>query len=92
MAQYAAKHPKHIEGFCASMIRMIPELLKKIEVLKKQIDARGALPDALQKNLDAWYKVELTYTSNALEGNTLTRQETALLIEKGITPEGKTME
>ncbi len=73
------------------MVRMIQELLPKIAELKKQIDARGALSDALQKNLDAWYKVELTYTSNALEGNTLTRQETALLIEKGITPEGKTI-
>ena len=39
--------------------------------------------------LDAWYDVELTYTSNALEGNTLTRSETAVVLEKGITVSGK---
>ena len=45
----------------------------------------------LIKNLDQWFKVELTYTSNAIEGNTLSRQETALVVEKGITVEGKTV-
>ena len=35
--------------------------------------------------------VMLTYTSNAIEGNTLTHGETALLIEKGITVGGKSI-
>jgi Fic family protein len=35
------------------------------------------------------YDVELTYTSNAIEGNTLTLRETAELIEHGITVGGK---
>ncbi len=39
--------------------------------------------------LAAWYDVELTYTSNAIEGNTLTRSETAIVLEKGITVGGK---
>lgn len=65
-------------------------LLTKIDELKEKLP-KGPLDPALQKNLDAWYAVELTYTSNAIEGNTLTRQETALVIEKGITPEGKTL-
>ncbi|MEQ1930553.1 MAG: Fic family protein [Parvularculaceae bacterium] len=39
--------------------------------------------------LERWYGVELTYTSNAIEGNTLTRAETALVLEKGITATGK---
>jgi Fic family protein len=39
--------------------------------------------------LAQWYDVELTYTSNAIEGNTLTRSETALVLEKGITVGGK---
>ncbi|MGQ9366935.1 Fic family protein [Azospirillum sp. ST 5-10] len=38
---------------------------------------------------DAWFDVELTYTSNAIEGGTLTRRETALVIEKEITVGGK---
>lgn len=39
--------------------------------------------------LDAWIDVELTYTSNAIEGNTLTRSETALVLDKGLTVSGK---
>lgn len=65
------------------------ELQKKIAEKKAEIDALGPLDPALLKNLDDWYRVELTYTSNALEGNTLTRQETALVIEKDISIEGK---
>ena len=38
--------------------------------------------------LEAWYDVELDYTSNAIDGNTLTRQETALVLEKGLTVRG----
>ncbi|MFZ5376355.1 MAG: Fic family protein [Patescibacteria group bacterium] len=38
-----------------------------------------------------WFSIELTYTSNALEGNTLTRAETALVIENGLTTAGKTI-
>ncbi len=37
----------------------------------------------------SWYDVELTYTSNAIEGNTLTRVETAIVLDKGITIGGK---
>jgi len=34
---------------------------------------------------------ELTYNSNAIEGNTLSLEETSLIINDGITPEGKTL-
>ena len=59
--------------------------LKKIDELKAEIEKLGPLDPALVKNLDGWYRVELTYTSNAIEGNTLTLRETAELIEHGIT-------
>lgn len=58
---------------------------------KQQLERFQPLPPELLKNLDQWYMVELTYTSNAIEGNTLSRIETALVIEKGITVEGKTI-
>lgn len=57
--------------------------------LKAQLDALRPFPPALLDNLEKWFEVELTYSSNAIEGNTLTRQETALVIEKGITVGGK---
>lgn len=60
------------------------------------IDARRDRLQALRRTkskglraLDRWYAVELTYTSNAIEGNTLTRQETALVLDKGLAVEGK---
>ena len=34
-------------------------------------------------------RIDITYTSNAIEGNTLTAGETALVLEKGITISGK---
>jgi len=64
---------------------------ERLNNLKKQLDFYKPFPDEIIKNLDEWYKVELTYTSNAIEGNTLSRQETALVVEKGITVDGKTI-
>lgn len=65
--------------------------LKQLTEKKQRLDAYRPLPLELVKNLEEWFKVELTYTSNAIEGNTLTRQETALVVEKGITVDGKTL-
>ena len=42
-----------------------------------------------QKVLDKWLKTELAYTSNAIEGNTLTRKETEMAIEEKITSSAK---
>ena len=39
--------------------------------------------------LYAWLKTELSYTSNAIEGNTLTRRETTLAISENITSGSK---
>lgn len=39
--------------------------------------------------INKWLKTELAYTSNAIEGNTLTRRETALVIEEEITSSPK---
>ena len=67
------------------------ELLKKITARQRKLQAHRPLPPALVQNLNEWFKIELTYTSNAIEGNTLTRQETALVVEKGITVAGKSL-
>jgi Fic family protein len=65
------------------------KLLQDIAAKKAQLDElRPMSPDAL-KNLEHAYDLELTYTSNAIEGNTLTQIETNLVIEKGITIGGK---
>lgn len=68
------------------------ELLAAVEAKKKALDGlrplRGGALAALQK----YYDVELTYTSNAIEGNTLTARETAEVIEHGITVGGKPLQ
>ena len=64
---------------------------EKLTAKKKLLDKYGPLPDVLTDNLDRWFRVELTYTSNAIEGNTLGRRETALVVEKGLTVGGKSL-
>lgn len=58
---------------------------------KRQLDEFRPLPDDLLRNLNEWFRIELTYTSNAIEGSTLTRRETALVVEKGLTVGGKSL-
>lgn len=65
--------------------------LSDLTTKKETLDTHLPLPQALVKNLEDWFRIELTYTSNALEGNTLTRRETAMVVEKGITVGGKTL-
>ncbi len=67
-------------------------LLKTIDSKRKELATFEPLPVELVKNLDEWFRVELTYTSNAIEGNTLTRQETALVVEKNVAVEGKSLQ
>lgn len=69
----------------------LEQLLKDLDSKKRRLDERRPLPPALVKNLDDWFKVELTYTSNAIEGSTLSRAETALVVKKGLTVNGKTL-
>jgi len=66
-------------------------LWKKLEEKKALLDRYRPLPKVLKANLDEWFKVELTYTSNAIEGSTLSRKETAMVVEKGLTVAGKTL-
>jgi Fic family protein len=67
------------------------ELIDKLTQKKSALDAARPMPPALVQNLDDWFRVELTFTSNAIEGNTLTRRETAVVIEKGLTVGGKSL-
>jgi Fic family protein len=65
------------------------ELLISIAAKKRLLDhLRPLWPKALA-NLEHYYDIQLTYTSNAIEGNTLSPVETTLVIEQGITVGGK---
>ena len=62
-----------------------------IDAKKQALDRLRPLPPEAVRSLEAWFRVELTYTSNALEGNTLSRRETAVVLEKGMTVGGKSL-
>jgi hypothetical protein len=65
------------------------ELLEKIDHLQKQIDEHRPLSRESLFSLREYYKIGLTWSSNAMEGNTLTESETRVVIEDGLTIGGK---
>ena len=62
---------------------------KKIDQLKATIDKIRPFEGDTLKELQAYFRIGLTYSSNALEGNTLTISETKVLLEDGLTVGGK---
>jgi len=66
-------------------------LIEQIATKKAELDRLRPLTLPALAGLQKFYDVELTYTSNAIEGNTLTLRETAEVIEHGITVGGKTL-
>lgn len=67
------------------------DILKKIESLKSTLYNYRPYPDHVVKQLKDYYRIGLTYTSNAIEGNTLTESETKVIIENGLTIGGKSL-
>jgi Fic family protein len=65
------------------------ELQKAISAKKEELDRLRPLSADGLSRLEHYYDVEITYSSNAIEGNTLTPVETTLVIEQGITVSGK---
>lgn len=66
-------------------------LLQKADELKATLDTKRPLTKSHLAKLMDYYKVEYTYDSNRIEGNTMTLKETALVIEKGLTISGKSV-
>lgn len=70
----------------------IPEqyaaLFESIDKMKAELDRRRPLTSGELKRLQDEFLVEFTYNSNAIEGSTLTLQETALALE-GVTIDRK---
>jgi Fic family protein len=64
-------------------------LLRAIISKRDELDRLRPLSREVLSNLEHYYDLEITYSSNAIEGNTLTPVETTLVIEQGITVGGK---
>jgi len=65
------------------------DILKKIDILQQEINTYRPLSRQILKQIKEYYRVGLTYSSNALEGNSLTETETKVVLEDGITIGGK---
>lgn len=65
------------------------DIFNKIDMLKTTIDKVRPFEQPILKQLQNYYRIGLTYSSNALEGNTLTISETKVLLEDGLTVGGK---
>ena len=66
--------------------------LEQIDKLKTWLDSFRPFSPIIVAELKKLYDVKFTYNSNAIEGNTLTQSETELVLTKGITVGGKTLE
>lgn len=70
----------------------IKNLLIKIDELKEIWVSKKPLNKTQIQKLEEHFNINYTYESNKIEGNTLTLQETFLVVKQGITIGGKTMQ
>lgn len=63
--------------------------IDQIEELNKDIHAFRPISKDLLRQIKEYFRIGLTYSSNAIEGNTLTETETKVVLEDGLTIAGK---
>ncbi len=78
-----------IRNSTAKFPKDLHDKLAQCERQQQALWAYRPLSQETLKSLREYYRVGLTYTSNALEGNSLTESETKVIIEDGLTIEGK---
>ncbi|MEO9257177.1 MAG: Fic family protein, partial [Crocinitomicaceae bacterium] len=65
----------HFEG--------LEQFLSRISEKKQKLDALRPIPTIVLESIKQALSIEWTYNSNSIEGNTLTLQETKMVIEEG---------
>ncbi|KKQ32646.1 MAG: Filamentation induced by cAMP protein Fic [candidate division TM6 bacterium GW2011_GWF2_37_49] len=68
---------------------MYSNKIKDIDELQNQINFYRPFKKKFVDNLKEYFRIGLTYTSNAMEGNSLTETETKIILEDGLTVAGK---
>src|SRR3989344_5339481 len=64
-------------------------IINRINSKFDRLNKARPLPPFMVKKLQEQFQIEMTYNSNAIEGNSLTKKETYLVISQGITIKGK---
>jgi Fic family protein len=62
------------------------------EIQERYADEQTSMPPSLREKKREQFAIEFTYNTDRIEGSTLTRRETADLLEKGITPSRRPVE
>ena len=65
------------------------DILYRIDIYKQEIDKHRPFVGKTLDQLRSYYRIGLTWSSNALEGNTLSEVETKVLLEDRLTIGGK---
>lgn len=65
------------------------EILGKVDEVQAKINALRPFSGEMNRQIREYFRIGLTYSSNALEGNSLTLSETKVVIEDGLTIAGK---
>lgn len=71
------------------MSYLSPIIKARLEEKLTKLNKLRPLPKSAVKKLREKFQIEMTYNSNAIEGNSLTLKETFLVINEGITIKGK---
>ena len=66
-----------------------PQVLNRLDEKLSRLNSFRPLPQTVVRKLREQFELEMTYNSNAIEGNSLTLKETFLVINEGITIKGK---
>ena len=66
-----------------------PKLQARIDEKLAKLNSLRPLPSSAVAKLREQFAIEMTYNSNAIEGNSLTLKETAWVIKDGLTIKGK---
>jgi Fic family protein len=66
-----------------------PEILTRLDEKLARLNSFRPLPPPLVRKLKEQFELEMTYNSNAIEGNSLTLKETFLVVNEGLTIKGK---
>jgi len=69
----------------------LQQLLTEIDVRKEKLSAHRPLTQGEVERLRDEFIIGFTYNSNAIEGNTMTLDETALVLREGVTIDGKSV-
>jgi Fic family protein len=81
------KNKNHVK--VAGMNPLSPEMLARLDEKLSRLNSFRPLPPALVRKLGEQFELEMTYNSNAIEGNSLTLKETFLVVNEGLTIKGK---